>query len=79
MKLTPDHFVSLGTSDPYLKCIHGQDKLFQTRAITKTVNPIWDEIFDSYIDNPFKPITLQVIVLPSRLFNHLPSHPFILP
>jgi hypothetical protein len=52
--------VFLGTSDPYLKCMHGQDKLFQTRSIQKTVNPNWDETFDSYIDNPFKPITFQV-------------------
>ncbi len=53
-------FFVLGTSDPYLKCMHGQDKLFQTRSIQKTVNPNWDETFDSYIDNPFKPITFQV-------------------
>ena len=49
-----------GTSDPYLKCMHGQDKLFQTKSIVKTTNPKWDEHFSVHIDNPFKPITLQV-------------------
>jgi Ca2+-dependent lipid-binding protein len=48
-----------GTSDPYVRCVQGQDKLFQTRSIAKTVNPVWDETFESYIDNPFRPITFQ--------------------
>ena len=51
----------LGVSDPYLKCLHGQNKLFQTKPIPKTINPTWDEMFDMHIDNPFKPIILQVI------------------
>jgi len=49
-----------GVSDPYVRCLHGQDKLFQSRAMPKTVNPSWDETFDVHIDNPFKAITLQV-------------------
>ena len=49
-----------GVSDPYIKCIHGQDKLFQTKPVAKTVNPMWDETFAVHIDNPFKPITFQV-------------------
>ena len=53
-------YLQLGTSDPYLKCIHGQDKLFQTLEKKKTCNPMWAETFVSYVDNPFKPITLQV-------------------
>ena len=40
--------------------MHGQDKLFQTKSIVKTTNPKWDEHFSVHIDNPFKPITLQV-------------------
>ena len=38
-------FCHPGTSDPYLKCMHGQDKLFLTESIKKTVNPQWDEHF----------------------------------
>ncbi|TRY67420.1 hypothetical protein TCAL_09079 [Tigriopus californicus] len=49
-----------GTSDPYLKCIHGQEKLFQTRVVQKTTSPVWKENFISYVDNPFKPVTFQV-------------------
>ena len=67
-------FYFLGTSDPYLKCMHGQDRLFQTRAITKTVNPIWEETFDSYIDNPFKPITLQVLYPLDQCFLIICGH-----
>ena len=48
-------------SDPYVKCLHGQDKLFQSKSIPKTVNPYWDETFEVHIDNPFKPITFQVM------------------
>ena len=40
-----DIFCHPGTSDPYLKCMHGQDKLFLTESIKKTVNPQWDEHF----------------------------------
>ena len=53
-------YTFIGTSDPYMKCMHGQDKLFQTKSIVKTVNPKWDENFIVHLDNPFKPITLQV-------------------
>merc|ERR1711981_1045670 len=49
-----------GVSDPYVKCLHGQDKLFQSRPIPKTLNPSWDDVFVVHIDNPFQPITLQV-------------------
>lgn len=49
-----------GRSDPYLKCIHGQEKLFQTRVVQKTISPVWKENFISYVDNPFKPLTFQV-------------------
>ena len=50
----------LGTSDPYLKCVQGSDKLFQTLEKKKTVNPMWAETFVTHVDNPFKPITFQV-------------------
>ena len=53
-------FNFLGVSDPYVKCLHGQDKLFQSRIVPKSLNPSWDETFDVHIDNPFKSITLQV-------------------
>ncbi len=49
-----------GTSDPYVKCVQGQEKLFQTRVISKTVNPVWGETFATFVDNPFKPIAFQV-------------------
>ena len=35
-----------GVSDPYIKCIHGQGKLFQSKPVPKTVNPTWDETFN---------------------------------
>ena len=38
----------------------GHDKLFQTVAKPKTVNPKWDETFDSFVDNPFRELTFQV-------------------
>ena len=38
----------------------GHDTLFQTRAIPKTVNPKWEETFDSYVDNPFRELVFQV-------------------
>ena len=53
-------FILLGTSDPYLKCVQGSDKLFQTLEKKKTVNPMWAETFVTHVDNPFKPITFQV-------------------
>ena len=40
--------------------LQGNDKLFQTRAITKTVNPKWEETFDSFVDNPFRELIFQV-------------------
>ena len=49
-----------GVSDPYVKCIHGQTKLFQSKPVAKTVYPLWDETFVMHIDNPFKPLTFQV-------------------
>lgn len=48
-----------GTSDPYVKCVQAQEKLFQTRAITKTVNPVWGEDFSTFTDNPFNPLVFQ--------------------
>ena len=53
-------FLNLGTSDPYLKCVQGNDKLFQTLEKKKTCNPMWAETFVTHVDNPFKPITFQV-------------------
>lgn len=54
-------YSSLGTSDPYVKCMLDQEKLFQTRVISKNINPKWDESFDYFLDNPFKPLTFQVM------------------
>lgn len=49
-----------GTSDPYVKCMHGQECLFQTKEVKKSVSPLWAETHQAYIDNPFKPLTFQV-------------------
>ena len=54
------NLVLTGTSDPYVRCFQGQEKLFQTKTITKTVNPVWQETFASYVDNPFKELELHV-------------------
>ena len=53
-------FPLAGVSDPYVKCVQSQDTLFQTRSISKTVNPSWNETFECFVDNPFKPIDFQV-------------------
>ena len=52
-----------GTSDPYLKCVQGQDKLFQIKEVKKTVNPMWGETVVAHVSNPFKPITFQVNII----------------
>ena len=43
-----------------MKCVQGNDKLFQTLEKKKTCNPMWAETFVTHVDNPFKPITFQV-------------------
>ena len=50
----------VGTSDPYLRCVQGQDRLFQTRHVTKTVNPVWGEPFEAYVENPFRKLEFEV-------------------
>ena len=40
--------------------MQGAHKLFQTKSISKTTNPKWNETFDAYVDNPFKEIAMQV-------------------
>ena len=44
----------------YYILMQGHDKLFQTRAMPKTVNPKWEETFDSFVDNPFRELAFQV-------------------
>ena len=66
-------FFSLGTSDPYLKCVHGQDKLFQTTEKKKTCSPMWAETFITHVDDPFKPITFQVCLITKTFVQFIPS------
>jgi len=49
-----------GTSDPYVKVVQGDEELHRTPEKKKTVNPVWNDQFNLYIESPFTPITFQV-------------------
>ena len=38
----------------------GDDELHRTPEKKKTVNPVWNDQFNLYIESPFTPITFQV-------------------
>ena len=58
-ELGRDRLRIVGTSDPYVRCVQGQERLFQTRHVPKSVNPVWGETFTAYTDNPFRKIEFQ--------------------
>ena len=49
-----------GTSDPYVRIMQGEELLHKTVEKKKTVNPVWNDQANVYIDNPFTPLTFQV-------------------
>lgn len=43
-----------------MKCVQSKDVLFQTRSVSKTTSPAWNENFECFVDNPFKLVAFQV-------------------
>ena len=49
-----------GTSDPYVRIMQGEEQLHKTVEKKKTVNPVWNDQSNVYIENPLIPLTFQV-------------------
>ena len=49
-----------GTSDPYVMIMQGEEQLQKTPEKKKTVNPVWNDQSNVFIENPFTPLTFQV-------------------
>ena len=49
-----------GTSDPYIKILQGGKLLHKSRSIKRTLDPVWDEEIDLYLDLPLLPLCLKV-------------------
>ena len=58
-----------GTSDPYVMIMQGEEQLHKTPEKKKTVNPVWNDQSNVYIENPFTPLTFQVMISINRLFK----------
>lgn len=43
-----------------MKLVQEEETLYKTAEKKKTVNPVWNETFDVYIENPFVPVMLHV-------------------
>ena len=66
-----------GTSDPYVMIMQGEDQLHKTVEKKKTVNPVWNDQSNVYIENPFTPLTFQVsIQIFTNTFHFLLSKVF---
>ena len=50
-----------GTSDPYVRIMQGEEQLHKTVEKKKTVNPVWNDQANVCIEDPFCPLTFQVI------------------
>ena len=49
-----------GTSDPYVRIMQGEEQLHKTMEKKKTVNPVWNDQSNVYIENPLIPLTFKV-------------------
>ena len=49
-----------GTSDPYVRIMQGEEQLHKSPEKKKTVNPVWNDQANVYIENAFEPLTFQV-------------------
>ena len=49
-----------GTSDPYVKVMQSGKVQHKTTSQKKTLNPVWNEEADVYIEDPFQPICFKV-------------------
>ena len=68
-----------GTSDPYVMIMQGEEQLHKTPEKKKTVNPVWNDQSNVYIENPFTPLTFQVrisVINFSNIFSVLLNQGF---
>ena len=49
-----------GTSDPYVRIMQGEEILHKTVEKKKTINPVWNDQSNIYIEDPFNPLVFQV-------------------
>ena len=49
-----------GTSDPYVSIMHGKEQLHKTQVKKKTVNPVWNEEAEIFLENLSSPLTFKV-------------------
>ena len=50
-----------GTSDPYVKIMQGGKLQYKTTTQKKTLEPVWNEEADIYLEDPFDPLIFLVI------------------
>ena len=68
-----------GTSDPYVMIMQGEEQLHKTPEKKKTVNPVWNDQSNVFIENPFTPLTFQVrisVINLSEKLSFLPNQGF---
>ena len=51
-----------GTSDPYVKIMQGGKLQYKTSSQKKTLEPVWNEEADIYLEDPFDPLCFLVIL-----------------
>ena len=49
-----------GTSDPYVSIMQGKEQLHKTQVKKKTVNPVWNEEAEIFLENLCSPVTFKV-------------------
>lgn len=52
-------YLSLGTSDPYVKFKIGNRIVYKSKTVFKCLDPKWDEHFVLAIDDVFQPVQLR--------------------
>ena len=57
-----------GTSDPYVRVMQGEEVLHKTVEKKKTINPVWNDKSNIYIEDPFNPLIFQVRFSVALLF-----------
>ena len=68
-----------GTSDPYVMIMQGEEQLHKTPEKKKTVNPVWNDQSNVFIENPFTPLKFQVrisVINLSEKLSFLPNQGF---
>ena len=45
---------------PHAGVLQGEDELYRTQEKKKTVDPVWNDQFNLYIENPLPPLVFQV-------------------